>query len=426
MWKLQNNNNSNMKKYRLAILVLLATLFVACGSASQNTSGEDKYVVILSMDAFRHDFSALYDTPTLDSVANVGVFSKVMPCFPSNTFPNHYAMATGLHPDHHGIVNKSFYDKELGLQYSIKSNEARENADFYKGEPIWNTVERQGLTAHVYTWVGVEAPINDHFPTKYLIYNPERSRKALADNVLEALCNPNVEEIPNLTMWYFDEPDAVAHDYSPTSEETRTVVEDIDAVLAYFMREVRKSPVYDKINFIFTADHGMAELAPERYYNIYSLIPGKAKYYYNSNPLTLEPADEDIQDVYATLKAHEQEGHYRVWLREEIPAEYHYGTYTERIQPIVLLPETGWTVVYDERPEGRKPKSKKSTHGFDPFHPDMQMAFYACGPAFKSGYEHDKVFQNLNDHLIIAHILGINPAENNDCVWEDIKGLFRQ
>jgi predicted AlkP superfamily pyrophosphatase or phosphodiesterase len=225
-------------------------------------------------------------------------------------------------------------------------------------------------------------------------------------------------------MWYFDEPDAVEHRYSPTSEETRKVVEDIDAVLAYFMREVRKSPVYDKINFIFTGDHGMTEMNPEKYYNVYDLIPGKAKYCYNSNPLTLEPADEDIAEVYATLKAHEQEGHYRVWLREEMPAEYHYGTYTDRIQPIVLLAETGWKVVYHEEDNWGRPKAKASTHGFDPFHPDMQIAFYACGPAFKKGYVHDKVFQNLNDHLIIAHILGINAAKGNDCVWSDIEGLF--
>lgn len=417
-----------MKKlYSLGMVALVATLLVACGGNpnGRGSDQEEKYVVILSMDAFRHDLCDLYDTPTLDSIASVGVFSKVAPCFPSNTFPNHYSMATGLHPDHHGIVNNSFYDKSLGLSYSIGDNEARVNPDFYKGEPIWNTVERQGLTAHVYTWVGVEAPYEGEFPTKYLIYDSRRTRRELADYVLDALCNPNVEEIPNLTMWYFDEPDAVEHSYSPTSDETKAVVEDIDNVLAYFMREVRKSPVYEKINFIFTADHGMTELDPEKYYNVYDLIPGEAKYYYNSNPLTIEPVAGKLESVYNTLKAHEEEGHYRVWMREDMPEEYHYGTYTDRIYPIVLLAETGWKVVYNKEADKGRPKPKASSHGYDPFHPDMQMAFFACGPAFKSGYVHDKTFQNLNDHLIIAHILGIEPAENNDCVWEDVEGLFR-
>ena len=414
-------------RFTLLTLLVLVVAFVGCGNNAKNNvpQNDENYVVILSMDAFRHDLADLYETPTLDSIARVGVFSEIMPCFPSNTFPNHYAMATGLHPDHHGIVNNSFYAKELGKSYAISDPEARVNADFYKGEPIWNTVERQGQVAHVYTWVGVEAPINDHFPTEYVLYDVNRSRRELADLVLGALCNPNVEEIPNLTMWYFDEPDAVEHRYSPTSDETKAVVEDIDNTLAYFMREVRKSPVYDKINFIFTGDHGMTELSPERYVNIYQWIPDKIKYYFNSNPVTLEPKAGLLDEVYAELKAHEAEGHYQVWKREEVPAEFHYGSFESRIYPIVLLPETGWKVVYNKDPEGGRPKPKASTHGFNPFDSDMHIAFYACGPAFKKNYKHDKVFYNLNDHLIITKILGIEPAQPNDCNWDDVKGMFR-
>ena len=267
-----------MKRFFLGLLPLLAAIMVGCGSAN-----DDKYVVILSMDAFRHDLNTLYNTPTLDSVAHVGVYSKVMPCFPSNTFPNHYAMATGLHPDHHGIVNNTFFDETTYKTYSISDDAARANPDFYKGEPIWNTVERQGLTAHVYGWVGIDAPINGRKPTVAMPYDYRLSYKQLADKVLGAMCNQDVEEIPNLVMWYFDQPDAVEHDYSPISSQTRKVVEEIDQALAYFMREVRRSPVYDKINFIFTGDHGMTELDPEKYYNIYNLIPGKALHYFNAN-----------------------------------------------------------------------------------------------------------------------------------------------
>lgn len=425
--------------------LLLTMVFVGCGpriipvqrpdnkpnTEQDNNKDEvvsqpdERHVVILSMDAFRHDLASMYDTPTLDSVASVGVYSEIMPVFPSNTFPNHYSMATGLHPDHHGIVNNSFYDKSLRKSYAISDAAARENAAFYKGEPIWNTVERQGLIAHVYGWVGVDAAVNGRKPTVAISYDSKRTRRQLVDMVLGALCNPKVEEIPNLTMWYFDEPDAIEHTYSPTSVQTKQVVEEIDDVLAYFLREVRKSPVYDKINFIFTADHGMTELDPNKFYNIYSLIPDRIRYYYNSNPVTLEPQNlAETQEIYNILKAHEQEGHYRVWLREDMPEEYHYGTYTDRIYPIVLLAETGWKVVYNKNATAGKPSPKASSHGYDPFHRDMHMVFYGFGPAFKRGYTHDKVFQNLNDHLIIAHILGINAADNNDCVWSDVEGLF--
>ncbi len=412
------------KRRFFALAAVLFAFLSGCACAKEPAEKPKEYVVILSMDAFRYDLPDNYSTPTLDSIKRVGVFSEIMPCFPANTFPNHYSMATGLYPDHHGIVNNSFYDKAMGKSYSITDDEARVNPGFYKGEPIWNTVERQGLKAHVYTWVGVEAPIGGHQPTKYVVYSSSRTRKQLADMVLAALCNPDVAEIPDLTMWYFDEPDATEHHNGPLSPATRTVVEDIDSVLAYFMTAVRRSPVFDRINFIFTSDHGMADLSPDRYYNIYGLIPGKAKYFYNSTPMMLEPAEADVEEVYATLKSHEAEGHYTVWRRAEVPERFHYGSFTNRIQPLVLLPETGWKVVYSPVADYQKPGSGTATHGFDPYDRNMHMVFYGCGPSFKQGYVHDKVFQNLNDYLIICHLLKVQPARN-DCSWEDIEGLFR-
>ena len=426
--------------WSVVLLVFWVVLFVGCGSpvfpetepdipgiGEDNNADELKEprVVILSMDAFRYDLASMYETSTLDSIARVGVYSEIMPCFPSNTFPNHYSMATGLHPDHHGIVNNNFYDETLYKSYSISDDEAKTDADFYKGEPIWNTVERQGLIAHVYGWVGIDAKVNGRKPTVANSYDYRLSYKQLANVVLKAMCTKDLEQIPNLVMWYFDQPDAVEHTYSPTSDQTREVVEEIDDVLGYFMREIRKSPVFDNINFIFTSDHGMVELNPDKFFNIYSLIPDKIQYYYNSNPVTLKPRNlAETESIYKILKANEEKGHYRVWLREDMPEEFHYGSYATRIYPIVLLADTGWKVVYNKSADSSRPTEKYSNHGYNPYDRDMHMVFYGCGPAFKKGYTHNKVFQNLNDHLIISHILGIDPATPNDCTWSDIEGLF--
>ena len=50
------------------------------------------------MDAFRWDLAGRSHTPTLDSLARAGTYAEIYPVYPSNTFPSHYAMATGLHP----------------------------------------------------------------------------------------------------------------------------------------------------------------------------------------------------------------------------------------------------------------------------------------------------------------------------------------
>lgn len=101
---------------------LLVSFFCICSLAftgCQTKKRSDRYVVVLSMDGFRSDYPSRAHTPTLDSLANVGVRSTFRPCYPSVTFPNHYSMATGLHPDHHGLVNNFFYDAELDSSYRM-------------------------------------------------------------------------------------------------------------------------------------------------------------------------------------------------------------------------------------------------------------------------------------------------------------------
>lgn len=428
---------------KLTILAAALFLLAGCGSPfrGQNTTGQNttgqgsqnqdpskQYVVIFSLDAFRWDLKDKYETPALDSVMTVGVWSEIKPCFPANTFPNHYSMATGLYPDHHGIVNNSFYDKNLKANYSISNTAARENPAFYYGEPIWKTVERQGKVANVFGWVGLDpyvatTPASQIKGRKHA-YDSRLSRRQLVDEVLESICKTNVSEIPDLVMCYFAEPDHTLHQEGVDSRGSGDMVADVDAAIRYLLREAKKSPVYDKINFIFTADHGMTDLSNDRRTNVYDYLKGLGVdvYYNNSNPLSIEPKNESkTQVVYETLKKHEAEGHYTVYLRDQMPEKYHYGTCSHRIYPIIVNPECGWRVYYGTT---SSTNNIKANHGFAPENRDMHMSFFAFGPAFKRGYSHNVVFENLNDHYIIARLLGVNPADNNDCRPEDVEGLF--
>src|SRR5436305_935081 len=68
------------------------------------------YVILISADGFRYDYAEEYKAGHLLAFANAGVkASSMIPSFPSTTYPNHYAMATGLYPAHHGIVQNIFY-----------------------------------------------------------------------------------------------------------------------------------------------------------------------------------------------------------------------------------------------------------------------------------------------------------------------------
>ena len=161
-----------MKKYTFFLLLILLTGCASSRKAHVSATPDGKqYVVILSMDAFRWDLAGRSHTPTLDSLARAGTYAEIYPVYPSNTFPSHYAMATGLHPDHHGVVNNNFYDRKIGRKLSVFDAEDVRLPGFWSGEPIWNTAERQGLTANIFMWPGSEVPIDGHQATVWTPYS---------------------------------------------------------------------------------------------------------------------------------------------------------------------------------------------------------------------------------------------------------------
>ena len=111
------------------------------------------YTVIVSLDAFRWDYPEMYDTPNLNQMAREGVKATMLPSYPASTFPNHYTLATGLVPDRNGIINNTFWDVKRHRQYSMGDPATRNNPDYYLGEPIWITAQKQGVkTGNIY-WV---------------------------------------------------------------------------------------------------------------------------------------------------------------------------------------------------------------------------------------------------------------------------------
>jgi len=134
---------------RLALAFLFASLWLPAPAGAAPT------VVLISMDGVRHDYLDRSGLPALGRMAAHGVRAEsLVPVFPSSTFPNHVALATGAHTDRHGIVANRFLDAELGLfDYS-------NDASFIRAEPVWVTAERQGVKAASFFWVGSETDWN--------------------------------------------------------------------------------------------------------------------------------------------------------------------------------------------------------------------------------------------------------------------------
>jgi predicted AlkP superfamily pyrophosphatase or phosphodiesterase len=89
-----------------------------------------KTTIVISCDGFRWDYAEMYDTPFLDLMARQGVKGELVPSFPSKTFPNHYTLATGLRPEHHGIIANSFLNRATGARFSLSNPKTKFDAHF--------------------------------------------------------------------------------------------------------------------------------------------------------------------------------------------------------------------------------------------------------------------------------------------------------
>lgn len=377
-------------------------------------NAEEHYTVIVSLDGFRWDYPDMYSTPNLDRMAQDGVKAVMLPSYPASTFPNHYTIATGLVPDHHGIINNTFWDAKNKCHYSIRDKATRYNPEYYSGEPIWITAQKQGLkTASMY-WVGSDVAIKGTYPTHYRNWSakPFLTFEQRIDTVLTWLRKPEKER-PRLVMLYFEEPDGSGHRNGPRSVETGAVVQHMDSLMGVLRSGLESLPFSGKINLIVTSDHGMTEISPERVVDMNKYLkPEWCEAVDGRSPTSIFSKPGCRDSLYNALK---NVPHIQVWKKEEIPAELHYGS-SDHIGDIVVAPDLGWQFTDVAR-------NHKGAHGYFPRSKEMQVIFRAVGPDFKKGHV-AKEFVNVDIYPLLGHLLEIVP-EKTDGKFGRIKDVLK-
>jgi predicted AlkP superfamily pyrophosphatase or phosphodiesterase len=399
------------------LLAIISIMIVLSGSRKDTRKPFRNYVVLVSLDAFRWDYSKLYNTPNLNKLAKDGVTAeRMISSFPTNTFPNHYSIATGLYPDHHGLINNSFPAPDLGLYYRMGDRAAVENPAFYGGEPVWVTAENQGVRAASFFWVGSEAPVAGKYPSYWKKYDGNITYEARIDSVIKWLGYPP-EKRPELITLYFDEPDGTSHDFGPVSPETGKVVVRVDSLIGVLRTKLSALPYAKKINLILLSDHGMAAVSSEKYINLKTVVPNRMiASISGGNPVYLiNPAEGKRDSVLLLLNSVKG---MQAWKKSELPSKWHYGT-NPRIPEIVVVADSSWSI--GTRPDASSIKG--GAHGYDNSNSDMFSIFYAAGPSFKKNFKF-KELNNVDVYNLICRILDINPAKN-DGNPANIKGMLR-
>jgi len=396
-----------MKKILLYILIL----FTAIG-CNTNRPDTDK-LLLISFDGFRYDYLSKTDTPNFDKLVENGVISEgLVPIFPSKTFPNHYAIATGLYPENNGFVGNNMYDPEMDAHFTSRDREAVENPDWYEGEPIWNTAEKEGKKAGTMFWVGSEAPIQDMRPTHWKVYDQSVGDSARIDTVVKWLSYDNPKQVDLATL-YFHFVDSQGHWYGVDSPEVISAIERADGLLGYLLERMDETQLTGKTNTLIVSDHGMADLSRDRIVVLDDMIdPDDLEVIAYSPALMANVKDGKLDEVYSALKQNEE--NFKVHRKDEIPDRYHLKN-NPRVPDLLLVADVGYTINSQEYFDEREDYPSGATHGFDNREKEMHGIFIANGPDFKSGYKM-KAFENIHLYELMAHLLNITPAPTDGTI----------
>ena len=404
------------------LLFFLLSLICSLGALAQDTTQQvipgrknspaqeaKPYVILISADGFRYNYAEQYKAEHLLAFANEGVkASSMIPCFPSVTFPNHYAMATGLYPAHHGIVQNIFYDRDRKTFYSSSNKITYEDGKWYGGTPLWVLAEQQQMVTANFYWVGSDAPIKGIYST----YHYKHNNKIPIDDRIQAVVNwlkQPAETRPHLITFYLPQVDDEGHKYGPNSPEVANSVQFIDSTVYALTKAVNTTGL--KVNYIFVSDHGMSE--PDTQHPLPTPAAlDTSKFIISGDRMVVEliaKNPDDIQKTYEALKKEAKD--YDVYLREKMPPHLHSSKsddWHNRIGDIVLI--THWPKMFNIYNR----KLDKGQHGFDPATvKDVHAIFFAWGPAFK---QHTEIaaFPNVDIYPLVTQILGLTYTEKID------------
>lgn len=405
-------------KFLLPALLLFNIFFIAENFFAQQGK---PYVILVSYDAFRWDYTDRGLTPNLNSIRKIGVSAlSLRPAFPSKTFPNHLAIITGMYPEHHGIIHNEFNDPFSGRKYSISDTNAVIDSRWYLGEDFWETAERQGIKTASYFWPSTPRNIPYRNPHYYEIYEHNRPYGKRIEGVIDWLKMP-YKDRPHFITLYMHETDAQGHRYGPNSPQVNRAIRQLDSLSGILLQKLKDINMYDSTNVIFLSDHGMTEVSTERLVNIEEML-GKGSRMDGDGPvMMIEPKEGELAKVYEKLKANEN--HFKVYTRDNIPGYFHFND-NPFIYSLILVADPGWSLVDNSAKASYLKYNSKGNHGYDNNFIDMHGIFFAEGPAFKKGYATGTLW-NVDIYPLLCRIFNIMPRKNIDGDLDRIEFLLK-
>jgi predicted AlkP superfamily pyrophosphatase or phosphodiesterase len=375
--------------------------------ANSPAAQKEHYVILVSLDGFRYDYAKKYDAKNLQALAAAGATAPdgMIPAYPTLTFPNHYTLATGLYPEHHGIVANSFFDPQRKQVYSLGNPATVTDGSWYGGTPIWVLAEQQGMRAACFFWPGSEAEIQGTRPSYYAKYDDKVPNHERVEQVLAWLRLPE-ERRPHLITLYFSEVDHQGHEHGPDSDEVRAAVQVLDKEIGALRAGVAKLRL--PVDVIVISDHGMATVQGD-WITLDEYFPDAAAFEKITSWALYAKSDADAERAYEALRGKSDK--FDVYRRAQMPGSLHESASARSGDPIVVTNGPYLVRFSASSPFAGAEHKQVGAHGFDPARvPAMKASFFAAGPDIRAGVT-VAPFENVDIYPLVAKLLGLDIAQ---------------
>lgn len=397
----------------LPALLLLGCTWGRSSDTSPETHRGDtvehpaRTVILVSIDGLRPDHMDPIDTPALDAIAAGVRADSLQPPFPSFTFPSHYTLVTGLHPEDHGIVSNVFFDPERGAQFKLGDPGDMTDGRWWDGEPIWNTAERQGVRSATMFWPGSEARIGGRQPSDWVPYNSGMAKSDRVDRVLGWL-DRDATTRPGFITLYFSDVDSAGHRSGPLSDDADAALRRVDTAMGRLLQGLDDRDLRDDVDLVVVSDHGMAFKDPDKVVFLDDVIDLNMVRVAEWSPLLqIHGADERAPAIAEAIGELE---HVTCATRQTTPAEWHYRD-DPAIGDVVCLADNGWSLTQRGYYEANPDRFTGGTHGWDPTWTAMHGVFLADGPQIRDGARIETIHA-VDVYNVLAALLDIEPATN--------------
>ncbi|KAJ7264439.1 alkaline-phosphatase-like protein [Mycena haematopus] len=362
-------------------------LFHGDNVRSNGTHDFKRTVLIVSIDGLRcvrvADYLDRGLTPHLLDISKQGLRAKALvPIFPTLTFPNHWALMTGLYAESNGMVGNNFWDPISRLEFHYNRIDSAWNPTWWLGEPMWETAVKAGIITANLMWPGPPKTTSGASSTYFVPWKNKVPLAEKLDQLLRWIDLP-FEERPQLLMAYEPSLDQAGHKAGPYSALVNKTLAQVDVFAKDLHTALKARNLTSIVDVVFVSDHGMTDTShPEHVYmddilgtEGYASIEHEdgwpamgLRFSANAN------VSHNLELLLAAAAA--SDGKFDVYTHETMLERYHFAN-NERIAPIYVVPKIGY--ILTTHAEGDVGMSK-GNHGYDNAEPSMHAMFVAHGP----------------------------------------------